>query len=214
MYIAKLFPPLRLVSRYRYLQPLPSRIHQYLTTANNILINTNMLSRRLLLRCRLYYTPPTLPLPHRYPYRHRYLSTTPHATSKPFKQTPSPPRLPPKDQEEFESLQKASMGAFSTSHLEIQQGQGGTSENSISEAEMLRLNINIDPSQSQTQPRVQSQQQKQMEQGQGQHPDLLKGGEKPLFEGDRNPVTGEVGGPKTDPVKYGDWSFNGRVTDF
>lgn len=36
----------------------------------------------------------------------------------------------------------------------------------------------------------------------------------PEFEGDTNPVTGEVNGPKQDPIKHGDWSFNGRVTDF
>lgn len=34
------------------------------------------------------------------------------------------------------------------------------------------------------------------------------------FEGDVNPKTGERGGPKQDPLKHGDWSFNGRVTDF
>lgn len=36
----------------------------------------------------------------------------------------------------------------------------------------------------------------------------------PEFEGDVNPVTGEVGGPKQDPLRHNDWSFNGRVTDF
>lgn len=39
------------------------------------------------------------------------------------------------------------------------------------------------------------------------------------FEGDTNPVTGEQGGPKREPVKRwaedgGDWSFKGRVSDF
>jgi len=34
------------------------------------------------------------------------------------------------------------------------------------------------------------------------------------FEGERNPVTGEIGGPKQDPLRHGDYSFNGRVTDF
>ncbi|KAG0001366.1 putative mitochondrial protein, conserved [Entomortierella chlamydospora] len=34
------------------------------------------------------------------------------------------------------------------------------------------------------------------------------------FEGDTNPITGEVGGPKREPVRFGDWSFKGRVTDF
>lgn len=36
----------------------------------------------------------------------------------------------------------------------------------------------------------------------------------PEFEGDTNPKTGEVNGPKQDPIRHGDWSFNGRVTDF
>ncbi|KAI9304846.1 hypothetical protein BJ944DRAFT_266197 [Cunninghamella echinulata] len=37
---------------------------------------------------------------------------------------------------------------------------------------------------------------------------------KPEFEGDVNPKTGEVNGPKNDPLKHKDWSFGGRVTDF
>lgn len=43
---------------------------------------------------------------------------------------------------------------------------------------------------------------------------------KPEFEGDVNPVTGEEGGPKREPVGRwgedpgGDWSFKGRVSDF
>jgi hypothetical protein len=36
----------------------------------------------------------------------------------------------------------------------------------------------------------------------------------PEFEGDVNPKTGERGGPKQDPLRHGDYSFNGRVTDF
>ncbi|CAK7206530.1 hypothetical protein SEUCBS139899_009326 [Sporothrix eucalyptigena] len=42
-------------------------------------------------------------------------------------------------------------------------------------------------------------------------------GAPPEFDGDRNPKTGEVGGPKNEPLRWGssgDWSFNGRVTDF
>ena len=34
------------------------------------------------------------------------------------------------------------------------------------------------------------------------------------FTGDRNPVTGEIGGPKTEPTKHGDWSYGGRASDF
>lgn len=36
----------------------------------------------------------------------------------------------------------------------------------------------------------------------------------PEFQGDVNPKTGEVNGPKNEPVKHNDWSFGGRVTDF
>lgn len=42
---------------------------------------------------------------------------------------------------------------------------------------------------------------------------------KTEFIGDVNPVTGERGGPKREPVQRwveeeGDWSFKGRVSDF
>ncbi|KAG0172873.1 putative mitochondrial protein, conserved [Apophysomyces sp. BC1015] len=37
---------------------------------------------------------------------------------------------------------------------------------------------------------------------------------EPEFQGDVNPKTGEVNGPKNEPLKHGDWSFGGRVTDF
>jgi len=45
------------------------------------------------------------------------------------------------------------------------------------------------------------------------HPDARRS-PPPEFEGDVNPVTGEKGGPKREPVKHGDWSHAGRVTDF
>ncbi|RVD82340.1 uncharacterized protein DFL_006768 [Arthrobotrys flagrans] len=115
----------------------------------------------------------------------RHLTTSPSPNTT-FKPSPSPPRLPKADQETFESLTKASMGAFSTSH--VQPPAPSTDPRVDTEAEDLLAEL--------------------------KHKDLLTGGEKPLFEGDRNPVTGEVGGPKTEPTKYGDWSFNGRVTDF
>ena len=45
------------------------------------------------------------------------------------------------------------------------------------------------------------------------HPDARKP-IPPEFEGDVNPVTGERGGPKREPVKHNDWSYGGKVTDF
>ncbi|KAI5799937.1 hypothetical protein EDC01DRAFT_628449 [Geopyxis carbonaria] len=46
-----------------------------------------------------------------------------------------------------------------------------------------------------------------------EHKDLRKGA-KPEFEGDKNPKTGEVGGPKNDPLRHNEWTYNGRATDF
>ncbi|KAK4049436.1 hypothetical protein OIV83_004169 [Microbotryomycetes sp. JL201] len=45
------------------------------------------------------------------------------------------------------------------------------------------------------------------------HPDLRKK-PTPQFDGDTNPETGEVGGPKREPLTHGDWSYGGRATDF
>lgn len=48
------------------------------------------------------------------------------------------------------------------------------------------------------------------------HPDAPQG-LKPEFDGEKNPKTGEVGGPKNEPLRWGsggDWSYGGRVTDF
>ena len=52
--------------------------------------------------------------------------------------------------------------------------------------------------------------------GEELHPDAPRG-VKPEFEGEKNPKTGEVGGPKNEPLRWGsggDWSYGGRVTDF
>lgn len=49
------------------------------------------------------------------------------------------------------------------------------------------------------------------------HPNIRRGA-APEFQGDTNPETGEIGGPKNNPIRWkqmeGDWSFNGRVSDF
>lgn len=53
-------------------------------------------------------------------------------------------------------------------------------------------------------------------QGEELHPNVRRG-PAPEFEGDVNPKTGEVGGPKNEPLRWGpagEWSYNGRTTDF
>ncbi|CAG8457387.1 15838_t:CDS:2 [Funneliformis mosseae] len=42
------------------------------------------------------------------------------------------------------------------------------------------------------------------------HPDLRKK-PPPQFEGDKNPETGEIGGPKQEPLIHGDWSYAGGL---
>lgn len=57
---------------------------------------------------------------------------------------------------------------------------------------------------------------KEIKKGEDLHPNMRRGA-PPEFEGDINPRTGEVGGPKNEPLRWGghvDWSYNGRVTDF
>lgn len=46
------------------------------------------------------------------------------------------------------------------------------------------------------------------------HPDARRK-PKAEFEGEANPNTGEIGGPKNDPLKYEkEWTYGGRATDF
>ncbi|TPX51926.1 hypothetical protein SeMB42_g01768 [Synchytrium endobioticum] len=47
------------------------------------------------------------------------------------------------------------------------------------------------------------------------HPDAPKTAASEAWDGDKNPVTGEIGGPKgKEPTRYGDWERRGRVFDF
>ncbi|ODV58609.1 Sdh8p, partial [Ascoidea rubescens DSM 1968] len=100
-----------------------------------------------------------------------------------------PPKLPKEDQEEFERLQKiaTSQAAIEEYNLQLKDGTEKNPQEIL--ANKIIPNDSIDLS-----------------------TNLLK--TIPEFEGDVNPKTGEIGGPKQDPLRHGDWSFNGRVTDF
>ncbi|GEQ68466.1 hypothetical protein JCM33374_g2134 [Metschnikowia sp. JCM 33374] len=100
--------------------------------------------------------------------------------------TPSPPKLPREQQEEFEALQKLANSQAAIDEYNRQIREEGAASSDIS------------TSSSDTDVGVTTQYFKTI----------------PEFEGERNPVTGEIGGPKQDPLKHNDWSFNGRVTDF
>lgn len=99
---------------------------------------------------------------------------------------PAPPQLPKEEQEEFERLQRVaqSQEAIDSYNKEIEEDHTKESANSP----FLKTDIG------------------------GFSPEFSK--TIPEFEGDVNPKTGERGGPKQDPLRYGDYSFNGRVTDF
>ncbi|KAI0394604.1 DUF1674-domain-containing protein [Xylariaceae sp. FL0594] len=103
----------------------------------------------------------------------------------PFTTGPSPPRLPPSEQAEFERLQRIAS---------TQEGFNAS-----------------------TTPPTLSSQTSTPTPTESEEPTPLRKGAPPEFEGDVNPKTGEVGGPKNEPLRWGargDYSFNGRVTDF
>ncbi|KAF5094594.1 hypothetical protein D0Z00_003478 [Geotrichum galactomycetum] len=98
---------------------------------------------------------------------------------------PAPPRLPKKEQEEFERLQREAntTNAFQS----VNEDADIVEEPILSKESVKTLDFHY-------------------------HPEYRH--IKPDFEGEKNPVTGEIGGPKQDPLRHGDYSFNGRVTDF
>lgn len=98
---------------------------------------------------------------------------------------PSPPKLPKEQQEEFEALIKTASSQAAIDDY-----------NRKVEQHEMGPDFDVEGSKTDI----------------GMHPQYFK--IIPEFEGDTNPETGEVGGPKQDPLKHNDWSFNGRVTDF
>lgn len=108
-------------------------------------------------------------------------------TSKFGEFTASPPRLPKEQQEEFEKLQKLANSQAAIDEYNRQISEDGFHDGNDATPTLSKTDV-------------------------GMQTQYLK--TIPEFEGEINPVTGEVGGPKQDPLKHNDWSFNGRVTDF
>ena len=162
------------------------------------------------------------PLAFRSQLTRRLFSSGPHLrTAPPFAPGPAPPRLPKEDQELYEQLQQSSTGAFSTpkTTVVLNQSPAATSDT----PKRSRPQINQSPH-TETAPEPSTEQKleninaKLEANGTGEelHPDVRRG-VLPEFEGERNPKTGETGGPKNEPLRWGggvDWSYNGRVTDF
>ena len=136
----------------------------------------------------------------------RYLLTliTKHYATPSFGQGPAPPRLPEEEQRLYEKLQQASTGAFSTP-----KATSTTNQSAASSGDRDNTPLSEDPHEARVDARVQA-----TGKGEELHPNIRRGAQ-PEFEGEMNPRTGEVGGPKNDPLRWkGDWSYNGRVSDF
>ena len=139
----------------------------------------------------------------------------------PFASGPAPPRLPKEDQELYERLQRSSTGAFSTPKPTVVINQSAAAASSG--PRQSKPQINQSPhTESAAEPSIEEKLKninaKVEAKGNGEelHPDVRRG-VSPEFEGERNPKTGETGGPKNEPLRWGggvDWSYNGRVTDF
>lgn len=116
--------------------------------------------------------------------------------TSPFGRGAAPPRLPKEEQEIFERLQKESTGAFSTPRTPPKVNQSPDSQAATTTTTQQNSTNG--------------------QEGEELFPHMREP-VKPEFEGETNPKTGEVGGPKNEPLRWGhegDWSYNGRVTDF
>ncbi|CAG7555933.1 unnamed protein product [Fusarium equiseti] len=119
--------------------------------------------------------------------------------SSTFQSRPSPPKLPADQQAEFERLQRAASVSSAFQPTE-------------------EPNVTITPTNTAATPAT--SQIRHTTTPEKKDEDMNIGyfrGAPPEFEGDVNPKTGEVGGPKNDPLRWGgdsDWSYNGRATDF
>lgn len=149
----------------------------------------------------------------------RNLSVTSRLSQSPFGGGPAPPRLPKEEQEIFEKLQRQSTGAFSIPREAEEESPSITSAAAAQSSHQTttttpsRMQINQPPASS---PEIRFENGKEIKKGEDLHPNMRRGA-PPEFEGDVNPKTGEVGGPKNEPLRWGgqgDWSYNGRVTDF
>ena len=160
----------------------------------------------------------------------RSLSTTARfRATAPFASGPAPPPLPKEEQELYERLQQQSTGAFSTPRPDVVVNPSSIpTSSSAPTTPRQRPQINQSPhstpaeaEEGKATARDKAEQElnarvKASGRGEELHPDVRRGA-LPEFEGERNPKTGEVGGPKNEPLRWGggvDWSYNGRVTDF
>ncbi|OAA56156.1 hypothetical protein SPI_07767 [Niveomyces insectorum RCEF 264] len=129
--------------------------------------------------------------------------------SSAFDDKPAPPRLPHDQQAEFERLvRQAAESAAAASLADAVEA----ANRAAAESKAKAASTSAQTFEKQKQPTIAPPSQLN-----GNPVEGVWRGAAPEFEGDRNPKTGEVGGPKNEPLRWGsdgDWSYNGRVTDF
>ncbi|KAM4066796.1 hypothetical protein HRG_000818 [Hirsutella rhossiliensis] len=142
--------------------------------------------------------PPPLPLTSLL-FRHLTVFRRPSST---FTPRPSPPKLPADQQAEFERLQRTA--AVSSAFQPVSTATASATTATPPATQQPRHTIDTADDNSR------NDDDNQVNRG-------LFRGAPPEFSGHVNPKTGEVGGPKNEPLRWGvagDWSYNGRVTDF
>ncbi|KAB5585218.1 hypothetical protein GE09DRAFT_18975 [Coniochaeta sp. 2T2.1] len=142
--------------------------------------------------------------------------------SSSFDQAPAPPRLPAEQQSEFERLQREAEARLST-HTAVPAEPSSplqTSRHTTTPSPTPAPAAAAAP-QTETTPAHAAQGAEEVvlasADGEATFSGGIRKGAPPEFEGEVNPKTGEVGGPKNEPLRWGgkgDWSYNGRVTDF
>lgn len=134
----------------------------------------------------------------------------------------APPRLPKEEQEIFEALQRASTGAFSTprpSPPKVNQSPDtAAAKEEVTDENNTQGSKDADNADNGKSKLKELYERAIEARGTGEelHPNVVKGAQ-PEFEGERNPRTGEIGGPKNEPLRWGpegEWTYNGRTTDF
>lgn len=149
-----------------------------------------------------------------------YSSSPPNFNST-FQPGPSPPRLPAAEQAEFERLQRAVADRLADpTPLPHERPAAAAAAPSPTNTPRHTTFATSSPTAS-TPPQQPQPAEAAGAESSEKKEDLPAGGvwrgARPEFDGDTNPKTGEVGGPKTEPLRWGsggDWSYNGRVTDF
>lgn len=191
---------------------IPQNIHPTLQRMWTLHRNSNMISIGRSVRAASWGNPT---------YRLLSSSSRHHATP-PFQSGPAPPRLPKEEQELYENLQKSSTGAFSTPSVKpivvFNQSSGSSSGSESRQRPQINQSPAANADNISIEQKVENVNAKVTATGEGEelHPDVRRGA-RPEFDGERNPQTGEIGGPKNEPLRWGggvDWSYNGRVTDF